>query len=201
LASACRFIRRTATTPTEHLVKADRITLEGFFVDKVDIFIQGEGLSDIVVAASEPHHTIAAVLLGVTTIPTGDGLLLFLEDQASPISFDSIVEELLPLTAGAAEIICPLRIHLSRCRHVDVSVRFNGEVVARHFPPSATIARVHHWAARRAFGMTARDAAEHVLQIQGSTKRPDRDVHIGALTGGSGCCVAFDLVPRKRVEG
>jgi hypothetical protein len=40
-----------------------------------------------------------------------------------------------------------------------------------------------------------------VLQIQGTTIRPDRDVHIGTLTQGHACAVAFDLVPCKRVEG
>jgi hypothetical protein len=40
-----------------------------------------------------------------------------------------------------------------------------------------------------------------VLQIQGTTIRPDRDAHIGTLTQGHTCAVAFDLVPCKRVEG
>jgi hypothetical protein len=130
-----------------------------------------------------------------------DGLLLFIEDLPCPIQLESVIEELLPISNESEGIACPLRLHLSHCHHVDVSARFNGEIVTRHFPPGATIARVHHWAARRAFDMTPRDAAEHVLQIQGSTVRPDRDVHIGTLTGGNACCVAFDLVPRKRVEG
>ncbi len=98
-------------------------------------------------------------------------------------------------------IVVALRLHVTHCRHIEVSVRFNGEDAKRRFPPSATVARVHHWAARRAFHLTPRDAAEHVLQLQGTVKRPDRDVHIGTLAEGKMCAVAFDLVPRKRVEG
>jgi hypothetical protein len=48
--------------------------------------------------------------------------------------------------------------------------------------------------------MSPVDASEHVLQITGTTDRPDPDVQIGALV--SGCCeLAFSLVPVKRVEG
>ena len=111
-----------------------------------------------------------------------------------------MVEELLPLSADD-EVCGPLRLHVTRCRHIEVTVRFNGEDAARRFPPSATVERVRRWAARRAFHLSPRDAAEHVLQIQGTTIRPDRDVHIGTLTKGETCAVAFDLVPCKRVEG
>jgi len=168
----------------------------------IDVFIQGEGLTDILVASAAPHHTIADVFANLKhPVPKDEGLLIFVEDLSAPLDFEAVVEELLPLDIEEAAIPYPLRLHISRCRHIEISVRFNGEDAKRRFPPSATVARVHHWAARRAFDMTPRDAAEHVLQLQGSTSRPDRDVHIGTLTGGNTCCVAFDLVPRKRVEG
>jgi hypothetical protein len=178
-----------------------RITLEGFFVNQIDIFIQGEGLNDILVATSALHHTAGSALVEIISGTGRNDLLLFVEDHACPISPDTLIEELLPLGAESGTSICSLRLHLSCCHHIDVSVRFNGETATRRFSPSATIARVHHWAARRAFGMTPRDAAEHVLEVQGSTKRPDRDIHIGTLAAKDSCGVAFDLVPRKRVEG
>jgi hypothetical protein len=168
----------------------------------IDVFIQGEGLPDILVASAEPHHTVAVVVANLEhPIAKDEGLLVFLEDLPTPLAVEAIIEELLPLDNAEAAIACPLRLHLSHCRHVEVTVRFNGEDAKRRFPPGATVGRVHHWAARRAFDMTPRDAAEHVLQLQGSPSRPDRDVHIGTLTGRDTCCVAFDLVPRKRVEG
>jgi len=168
----------------------------------IDIFIQGEGLTDIIVASAAPHHTIADVFANLKhPAPKDGGFLIFIEDLPAPLDLEAVVEELLPLDIDKVTVTCSLRLHMSRCRHIDVAIRFNGEDAKRRFPPSATVARVHHWAARRAFDMTTRDAAEHVLQLQGSTTRPDRDVHIGTLTGGNMCCVAFDLVPRKRVEG
>ncbi len=170
-------------------------------MDRIDIFVQGHGLNDILVATSALHQTAGSALVEIVASTGRSDLLLFVEDQACAISFDTVIEELLPLCADAATPTCTLRLHLSCCHHIDVAVRFNGEVATRRFPPSATIARVHHWAARRVFGMTPRDAAEHVLEVQGSTKRPDRDIHIGTLAGKDNCGVAFDLVPRKRVEG
>jgi hypothetical protein len=168
----------------------------------IDIFIQREGVIDILVAAAAPHQTIANVLTGGDhPIALDDGLIVFIEDVAAPLDLDVVVEELLPLAVEEEALGPPLRLHVTHCRHVEVSVRYNGEDAHRRFPPSATVARVQHWAARRAFHLTPRDAAEHVLQLQGSTKRPDRDVHIGTLVEGKKCVVAFDLVPRKRVEG
>jgi hypothetical protein len=40
-----------------------------------------------------------------------------------------------------------------------------------------------------------------VLQLTGTSDRPDDDVHIGCLVGPSGCKVEFDLVAKVRVEG
>lgn len=168
----------------------------------IDIFIQREGLADILVAAAAPHQTITDVLTGCDhSIELDEDVIVFIEDVSAPLDLDAVIEELLPLAVEDELIGPPLRLHVTHCRHVEVSVRYNGEDAHRRFPPSATIARVHHWAARRAFHLTPRDTAEHVLQLQGTTKRPDRDVHIGTLVEAKKCAVAFDLVPRKRVEG
>lgn len=167
----------------------------------IDVFLQGHGLSDIAVVPAQAGDTIAAILakLGHADYAQAD-VLVFLEDIPAPIERNAIVEELLPL-APDEDMIGALRLHVTRCLKVKVAVRFNGETKSRAFPPSATVERVRRWAARRAFGLSPRDAAEHVLQIQGTTTRPDRDTHIGALTDGKACAVAFDLVPSKRVEG
>jgi hypothetical protein len=168
----------------------------------IDVFVQGGEIAEILVGRAAPTHSLAEALANLERpVPCGEGLLIFVEDMHAPLDPETTVEELLPLCADEEAIVVPLRLHVSRCRHVEVSVRFNGEHVKRPFPPGATIGRVHHWAARRAFGLSPRDAAEHVLQIQGAQQRPDRDVHIGTLTVGTTCSVAFDLVPRKRVEG
>lgn len=164
----------------------------------VDVLLQAHGLADITVLSVKPTATLAEVVSNISV--SHKDRLLFLEDVDGPVDNHAVVEELLPIAVDDTAI-GPLRLHLARCRHVDVVVRFNGEKVERLFTPSATIERVRRWAALRAFQLPPRDAAEHVLQIQGSTDRPDRDVHVGTLTTGHACQVIFDLVPCQRVEG
>ena len=168
----------------------------------IEVFIQGGEISEILVATATPVDSLASVLTALERpIVAKDQTLIFVEDIHCPLDPETALEELLPLCLDDDAITPPLRIHVTKCRHVEVSVRFNGEPVKRRFAPGATVGRVHHWAARRAFHLAPRDAAEHVLEVVGTHKRPDRDVHIGSLTGGSACAVEFELVPRKRVEG
>jgi hypothetical protein len=166
----------------------------------IDVLLQGHGLADIAVLVAKPHDTLAEIVSKINFSGPKEGRFFFLEDIDGPIDDHAIVEELLPLPPDD-DALGPLRLHVARCRHVEVLVRFNGEMEKRRFTPSATVERVRRWAARRAFHLPPRDAAEHVLQIQGTTTRPDRDVHIGTLTQGDTCAVAFDLVPCQRVEG
>jgi hypothetical protein len=93
-----------------------------------------------------------------------------------------------------------VRVHLHRCKHVDVHVRFGAEVVHREFRPAATVGRVRLWAGHK-LGMAPGDIAEHVLQIAGTNEQPDVDIHVGTLTSCPQCSVTFDLVPAHRING
>ncbi|KQW39036.1 hypothetical protein [Rhizobacter sp. Root404] len=93
-----------------------------------------------------------------------------------------------------------VRVHLHRCKHLDVHVRFGAEVVLRQFRPAATVGRVRLWAGHK-LGMAPGDIAEHVLQIAGTNEQPDVDIHIGTLTKCPQCSVTFDLVPAHRING
>ena len=168
----------------------------------INIFLQGENVDDIAVLEAEPGETLAAALAKLDRkVADDEGLEIFIEDLPGSLDGETLLEELLPLTADDVGGARALRLHLSRCRKVVVTVRFNGETEDRKFPPSTTIERVRRWAALRAFGLSPRDSVEHVLQLPGGAERPDRDTHIGTLTDGKTCEVAFDLVPAKRVEG
>ena len=92
------------------------------------------------------------------------------------------------------------RIHVSRCRRIKVTVNFTHKTAEREFPPGARVRAVKEWAVRK-FEMSPQDAAEHVLQLCGSTERPATDTPLVQLTHGHSCSVCFDLVPEKRVEG
>lgn len=160
----------------------------------IDLFYQGEGVSEISHIELEPDATFAGLKARLTEkhqIPVD--ALLFIEDEDDPIDEGALVKD--RATAKG------LKIHIHRCRHVEVSVMFNAENVERRFPPSATIARVKRWAAEKKFGMSEDEAGEHVIQIAGTHERPTPGTHIGVLTDGKVCGLAFDLVPDERVNG
>ena len=166
----------------------------------VEVFLQGYGLSDIAVLSAKPDDTVGIVLSKLDQTKEQDDLLVFVQDAPCAIAQEVVIEELLPLVVDD-KVPGQLCLHVTRCHKIETVVRFNGEDKRRHFPPGAVVERVRRWAALRAFGLSPRDAVEHVLQLKGTTKRPDRDTHVGALTDHKTCAVVFDLVPSKRVEG
>ncbi len=93
-----------------------------------------------------------------------------------------------------------VRLHLHRCKHVEVHVRFGTEIVHHQLRPATTVGRVRMWAGHK-LGMAPGDVAEHVLQVAGTTEQPDVDTHIGTLTKCPHCSVTFDLVPAHRING
>lgn len=160
----------------------------------IDLFYQGEGVGEISHIELAPDATFAVLKARLTEkhqIPAD--ALLFIEDEDDPIDEGALVKD--------RATIKGLKIHIHRCRHVEVSVMFNAEKVERRFPPSATVARVKRWAAEKKFGMSENEAGEHVLQIAGTHERPAPGTHIGVLIDGKSCGLAFDLVPDERVNG
>jgi hypothetical protein len=160
----------------------------------IDLFYQGEGIGEIAHIEFDADATFAVLkarLVEKHGVP--HGAFLFLEDEDEPLDEDILIRD--RATAKG------LKVHIHRCRHVEVTVTFNGETVERRFSPSATVARVKRWAAADKFGMSEEEAGEHVLQIAGTHDRPAPGTHIGALTDGKVCGLAFDLVPDERVNG
>jgi hypothetical protein len=104
------------------------------------------------------------------------------------------------------------RIHVSRCQEIKTAVHYLDKTAEHPFPPGARVRAVKDWAVRK-FELNPKDAAEHVLQLCGSTDRPSTDTPLHQLVSGQrhhgdhengdrhGCALCFDLVPDKRVEG
>jgi hypothetical protein len=162
----------------------------------VEILLQGEDISDIQVVVIEEenphgHHVLDRAAECRKTKGHEGEFLIFIEDIDEPLDPK---KPLPPSHAGA-----PHRMHVHRCRVVSVGVSFNGTTAEHRFGPGNTVEKVKRWAAKH-FGLSPADAAEHVLQLAGSSIRPEPDTHIGSLTGNT-CAVRFDLVPLKRVEG
>lgn len=164
--------------------------------EEIELFLQGEGIRDIVLIRVPQAGAVRDILTAARAagLTATDGVELSLEDADSAIDLD------VPL--AATPIRHRTRIHVHRCRRVVVKVTFNGVQKEETFRPAATVKRVKRWAVgKKGFDLSDVDAAEHVLQLSGSTERPDEDVHIGTLVTHPMCSVSFDLVPKIRVEG
>ena len=163
-------------------------------MNTIDVFYQGEGIAEISHIEITDDAATFAVLKALLAERHGiQDAILFIEDEEEP------VDEACRIADRATEK--GIKIHGHRCRHVEVTVTFGRKVVENRFSPSTTVARVKRWAAEREFGMTPEEAGEHVLQIAGKPDRPAPGTHIGALTDGKVCGVAFDLVPDERING
>jgi len=92
------------------------------------------------------------------------------------------------------------RIHVSHCKRIKTTVHYLDRTAEREFAPGARVRTVKDWAVQT-FKLNPKDAAEHVLQICNSTKRPSSDTRLNELVHAHECAVCFDLVPEKRVEG
>lgn len=164
-------------------------------MEKIEVFVQVEGdirtevvtvpvgatVDDIVRAAAQKSLPVPA-----------DGGLLFVEEEDTP------VEGKLPLKM--ARIEHRSRVHIHRCKIIDIKVHFKSETKEHPFPPSATVGRVRKWALDE-FIKHGTDQTDHQLQICDTDNRPNLDIQIGALTQSPGCKLCFDLVPVQRVEG
>ena len=163
----------------------------------VHLFVQGEGLGQIQLISIGADATVRDLLTELAAkfcgeYATGGDFAVTLEDDDREIALAS--------TLKAAGLTNRKRVHVHRCKKVQVSVNFNGSTITDDLPPSTTVKKVKRWA-DKAFDIDKIDAVEHALQICGTSDRPDEDVHIGTLTTHATCSVCFDLVPKKRGEG
>lgn len=161
------------------------------------VYIQSEFFSDIKfieindeASVTELKHAVLALLPPGTE---ASDLTLSVEDDDDDTHGHATQVKHLKKEHG-------IRVHLHRCKQVEVEVRFGAEIVHHKFPPATTIGRVRLWFGKK-FGMAPGDIAEHVLQIADTTEQPDVDIHIGTLTKCQQCSVTFDLVPAHRING
>jgi hypothetical protein len=161
----------------------------------IQLFAQFEGNRRIEIIEVDDNSTVRAILDAAIRagLPEDckEGALVFVHDGDSPLDLDAML--------NAIGIRHKHRVHVHRCHKVEVTLHFNEIKEKHHFTPSATVELVKREFVKN-IHMSSVDATEHVLQICGSTDRPEPDIHIGSLIHGC-CSLCFDLVPIKRVEG
>src|SRR5947209_5820088 len=108
----------------------------------IELFLQGEGIPQIVLIRVPEDGTVghiveAARAQGLRTAGA-DGPAVFLEDQEEPLAPDALLE--------AAGIRSRGRVHIHRCRKVEVTVNYNVEHRSHPFSPARTVRAVEEWA-------------------------------------------------------
>lgn len=162
----------------------------------LNIFVHQVGSTRLTEVVVEPSAIGLDVLrhpeLSVAVEAIGDEILIFIDEQDAPVGHHEKLEDHGAVAGG--------RLHLVHCHQVEVRVYYMHLEACRPFPPGIHLKRVKEWAVRE-FGLAQGDAVEHVLQIHGTTDRPNSATPLSTLLKGHGCAIAFDLVPDKRVEG
>ena len=163
-------------------------------MSKINVFLQGEGIKDVVRLQLEPKSTALDVKSACAShgVQANGEAAVFVEDSDEPVADSATVESL----AGKHGV----RLHVHRCPRVGVKVAYSGRTVERVFGLGRTVGSVKSWAAKE-LGIPKEDAAELILQIAGTKDQPDVDVHIGTLAACPACAIAFDLVPNPRIQG
>lgn len=168
-------------------------------MSSIRVYVQSAHFSDIKLVEVDEHATLDDLKqAALALLPAGtdtSGLSFSLEDDDAEEEHDSSQRRVKDLNPGHG-----VRVHLHRCKHVQVEVRFSGRTEQHRFRPATTIGRIRQWSGRR-FGMKAGDIAEHVLQVAGTNDQPDMDTHVGALVQHPHCAIVFDLVPAHRING
>lgn len=157
-------------------------------------FLQSRFLPETVVIELEDKAPAPAVMAAcLAALPNDlnrDHLEVFDEDEALA-ELDPEDQEKKPNKSK--------RLHVGRCKKVEITVRYAGQSAQRKFSPATPIGKVKAWAARQ-FGIQPGDAAELSLQLAGSDVQPAIDKHVGCFVDDH-CRVTFDLVRSYTVNG
>lgn len=161
-------------------------------MSNIIVFLHQSGAA----GAEELEIALAATFGELLTASKSQGVegeaVIFVDEAEEPCGTDIRIEH-----GGVKH---GSRIHVSRCRHIEVTVHYQDKTEMRRFAPGAKVHRVKHWAVHE-FKLAHTDAAEHVLQICGGTDRPAGDTPLHTLLKPNSCALCFDLVPEKRIEG
>jgi hypothetical protein len=163
-------------------------------MSKINVFLQGEGIKDVVRLQLAPTSTALDLKRACAShgVQANGETAVFVEDSDEPLADSATVKSL----AGKYGV----RLHVHRCRRVGVKVTYSGRTVEDVFGPGRTVGSLKTRAAKE-LGIPKEDAAELILQIAGTHDQPDVDVHVGTLASCPACAIAFDLVPNPRIQG
>lgn len=163
----------------------------------IELFLQVQGRPEISILRVTSAMTVtdlitSAMAQGLLESDARD-LLISLSDHDEPLSKHQ--------TLRHHGVRHHQHVHCHRCTRIAVTVRHNGAVKEREFPPATRFSRIHAWATgKQGFNLSEVDAAEHILQVTATGAQPAPTDHLGSVVT-AGCAVALDLVAKQRIEG
>lgn len=125
-------------------------------------------------------------------IKTLGEVMVFVEDEDEPLDHSRKLVD-----CGLSERSF---IHCHRCRHIAVTVNYNGTLKEKKFAPSVTVAKVLKWALKE-FGLKGQDAEDKVLRIDAQSQPLEPETHVGSLAKHSECSLNLFLTPLVLVNG
>lgn len=159
----------------------------------IEIFVTTVGAAAPKRLQLELEATVADLLKAAHAngeIEPGGEMLVFLEDEDEPLHHSRKL--------GDCAVQERAFIHCHKCRHISVTVNYNG-TKEKKFAPSATVGRVLKWALKE-FGLSGQDAEDKVLRTDAKGQPLEPGTHIGTLVARS-CSLALYLTPLVLVEG
>jgi hypothetical protein len=158
------------------------------------LFVQVQGDTSLIEVPVGDSLTEAELLAALESagVVLGPELAVFIDECEEPLSGDR------ERRVGVVKDGC--RVHVARCRRIKTVVHFMEKTLDRELPPGARVRAVKKWAVHE-LHLDHKDAAEHVLQLCGSSVRPASDTPLHVLVQNHERAVCFDLVPEKRIEG
>ena len=118
-----------------------------------------------------------------------------------PIAWREDCDDPLDLGLSVGEAVGDRQhVHVSRCRHITVTVHFAGRDKTHDFAPGTTIGRIRKWAVGdHGFDLPANERPKHEVGVCGAGTVADRDAHVGTLA--AECALCLDLAPKDRFQG
>lgn len=90
-------------------------------------------------------------------------------------------------------------VHCHRCKHINVTVAYNGVTKSHSFTPAATGQKIKKWALKE-FDLKGADASDKVLRFENETEL-DPEAHIGTFASFPACSVQLLLTALVEVNG
>jgi hypothetical protein len=161
----------------------------------ITLFFQGEGLigfEEVTIDQDSAGQVLLERIIAVRALP-GDSWALFVEDEDEAVDLNVSLRE--------RGIKHRHRMHVHRCRKIDVRAEYNNENRDHSFSPGTTVGKVKDYFIDK-FKIDPMEAHKLALWYGEPPQIAEDDDHIGKFANSkSNCAVTMQLAPKVRPQG